>query len=88
MEQKSVKMKIIKKIAEKVKQQWNAETPKIAKIVRNAAATITVVLPSAWGIVMSMPKMNDMVSNGTTRIVLYTTLISAIITGIAGLQKK
>jgi len=37
---------------------------------------------------MSMPKMTDMVSNSTTRIVLYTTLISAIITGIAGLQKK
>lgn len=76
------------KIIEKIKEQWNAETPKIAKIVRNAAATIAVVLPSAWGIVMAMPKMSDIVSDGTTNIVLYVTLISAIITGIAGLQKK
>lgn len=81
-------MKIIGKIIGKIKEQWDAETPKIAKIVRNAAATITIVLPSAWGIVMTMPKMSDAVSIGTTKIVLYVTLISAIITGIAGLQKK
>ena len=79
---------IIAKIVAIVKEQWDAETPKIAKIVRNAAATITIVLPSAWGIVMAMPKMSDIVSDSATRIVLYTTLISAIITGIAGLQKK
>lgn len=81
-------MKKIASIIAKVKEQWDAETPKIAKIVRNAAATITIVLPSAWGIVMAMPKMSDMVSDSATRIVLYTTLISAVITGIAGLQKK
>ena len=79
---------IIAKIVAIVKEQWDAETPNIAKIVRNAAATITIVLPSAWGIVMAMPKMSDIVSDSATRIVLYTTLISAIITGIAGLQKK
>ena len=79
---------MIEKIINWIIQQWNAETPKIAKIVRNAAATITIVLPSAWGIVMAMPKMSDIVSDGTTKIVLYVTLISAIITGIAGLQKK
>lgn len=78
---------MIKRIINWITQQWNAETPNIAKIVRNAAATITIVLPSAWGIVMTMPKMADIVSDSTTRIVLYTTLISAIITGIAGLQK-
>lgn len=75
------------KIINKIKEQWDAETPKIARVVRNAAATITIVLPSAWGIVMTMPKMDDIVSDSTTRIVLYTTLISAIITGVAGLQK-
>ena len=79
---------MIEKIINWIIQQWNAETPKIAKMVRNASATITIVLPSAWGIVMAMPKMSDIVSDSTTRIVLYTTLISAIITGIAGLQKK
>ena len=79
---------MIEKIINWIIQQWNAETPKIAKIVRNAAATITIVLPSAWGIVMAMPKMSDIISDSATRIVLYTTLISAIITGIAGLQKK
>lgn len=77
-----------KRIINWITQQWNAETPKIAKIIRNAAATIAVVLPSAWGIVMAMPKMSDIVSDSTTKIVLYVTLISAIITGIAGLQKK
>ena len=81
-------MKKIARIIAKIKEQWSAETPKIAKVVRNAACTITVVLPSAWGIVMAMPKMSDMVSDSATRIVLYTTLVSAIITGIAGLQKK
>lgn len=81
-------MKIINKIIDKIKEQWNAETPKISKMVRNASATITIVLPSAWGIVMAMPKMSDIISDSATRIVLYTTLISAIITGIAGLQKK
>lgn len=79
---------MIKRIINWITQQWNAETPKIAKIVRNAAVTITVVLPSAWGIVMAMPKMSDIVSDSTTKIVLYVTLFSAIITGIAGLQKK
>ena len=79
---------MIEKIINWIIQQWNADTPKIAKIVRNAAATITIVLPSAWGIVMAMPKMSDIVSDGATRIVLYATLISAIITGVAGLQKK
>jgi len=78
---------MIEKIINWIIQQWNAETPKIAKIVRNAAATITIVLPSAWGIVMAMPKMSDIISDSATRIVLYTTLISAIITGVAGLQK-
>ena len=76
------------KIINEIKERWNAETPKIAKIVRNIAATITVVLPSAWGIVMSMPKMLDVVSDSTTKIILYITLISAIITGVAGIQKK
>ena len=76
------------KIIDKIKEQWNAETPKIAKIIRNAAAIVTIVLPSAWGIVMAMPKMADIVSESTTKVVLYTTLISAIITGVAGMQKK
>lgn len=62
-------------IIEKIKEQWNAETPKIAKIVRNAAATIAVVLPSAWGIVMAMPKMTDIVSDRTTRIVLFLSAV-------------
>jgi hypothetical protein len=85
----------MKKLIEKFKllksnflKKWNAETPKVAKCVRNIAGIITVALPTAWGIVSSMPKMLDVFPDGFTKFVGYVTLVSALITTIAGLQTK
>jgi hypothetical protein len=77
-------MKIIKTLQAK----WKAETPDVAKKVRNIAGTITAALPTAWGIVSSMPKMLDVFPDGFTKFVGYVTLASALITTIAGLQTK
>ena len=60
--------------------QWKSETPKLAKWIRNVAATITAVVPTAWltfqGMGISLPEW--FIHN-----VGYITLISLIITLIA-----
>jgi len=74
-------MNIIKKVIS----DWSAETPKIAKFIRNIAGTLTVVLPTAWGILTATGIMLPMFINN---IMGYIILISAIITGIAGTKTK
>jgi len=86
METKLIKR--IMKIIKTLQTRWKAETPLMAKKIRNIAGVITAAMPTAWGIVGSMPKMMDVFPNGFTKWVGYITLIAAIITTIAGLQTK
>ena len=65
--------------------QWKAETPKVAKWVRNSAATITAVVPTAW---ITFNTMGIMLPTWFVNNVGYITLISLIITGLAGTKEK
>lgn len=65
--------------------QWRAETPKIAKWIRNIAAIITAVVPTAW---VTFQTMNITLPDWFTTHVGYITLASLIITGIAGTKEK
>ena len=65
--------------------QWRAETPIIAKRVRNASATIAAVVPGAW---MTFQGMGIPLPTWFVSHVGYITLIALIITGIAGTKEK
>ena len=65
--------------------QWKAETPRIAKWVRNSAATITAVVPTAW---VTFNTMGIMLPPWFVNNVGYITLVSLVITGLAGTKEK
>jgi len=65
--------------------QWKAETPKLAKWIRNAAATITAVVPTAW---LTFQGMGITLPGWFVNNVGYITLASLIITGLAGTKEK
>ena len=64
--------------------QWKAETPKLAKWVRNVAATITAVVPTAW---LTFQGMGIILPEWFVNNVGYITLASLIITGLAGTKE-
>ena len=77
----------MKKIIDFIKdlpRQWNAETQKIAKWIRNVAATITAVVPTAW---LTFQGMGITLPEWFVNHVGYITLISLIITGLAGTKE-
>lgn len=78
----------MKKLIEFIKdlpRQWKAETPRIAKWVRNYAATVTAVVPTAW---ITFNTMGIMLPVWFVNNVGYITLVSLVITGLAGTKEK
>ena len=73
-------MSFIKNIIE----QWKGETPKMAKRIRNICATIAISFPSIW---ITFQTMNIALPNMVSQIIGYVTLISLIVTGIAGTKE-
>jgi hypothetical protein len=65
--------------------QWKAETPKLAKWIRNIAATIATVVPGAW---LTFQGMGIMLPDWFVNHVGYITLAALVITGIAGTKEK
>ena len=65
--------------------QWKAETPKIAKRIRNIAAVISTVVPAAW---LTFQGMGIILPEWFVNNVGYITLASLIITGVAGTKEK
>ena len=65
--------------------QWKAETPKIAKRIRNVAAVISTVVPAAW---LTFQGMGIILPEWFVNNVGYITLASLIITGVAGTKEK
>ena len=65
--------------------QWRAETPKIAKRVRNIAAVLSAAIPGAW---LTFQEMGIALPGWVSDYIGYITLISLIITGIAGTKEK
>lgn len=65
--------------------RWKAETPRVAKIIRNSAATIAAVVPGAW---LTFQGMNIALPECIVNNVGYITLAALIITGVAGLKEK
>jgi|WetSurMetagenome_2_1015567.scaffolds.fasta_scaffold284361_3 hypothetical protein len=77
-------MKIITWIKD-LPRQWKAETPKVAKWIRNVAGTLTVVLPTAWGVLSATGiGMPDWFNHS----IGYIILGSAVIAGVAGTKEK
>ena len=77
----------MKKIIDFIKdlpRQWKAETPKLAKWIRNVAAAITAVVPTAW---LTFQGMGITLPEWFVNHVGYITLISLIITGLAGTKE-
>lgn len=65
--------------------QWRAETPRMAKRIRNAAATIAAVVPGAW---LTFQGMGISLPAWFVNHVGYITLIALIITGAAGTKER
>ena len=72
-------------IFKELKRRWKADTPEIAKKIRNAAGVISAIVPSAW---IAFSAMGIILPEWFTNHVGYITLLSLIITGYAGLQEK
>jgi hypothetical protein len=66
--------------------QWRAETPRIAKWIRNIAGVLTVSIPPAYAIVNNMgSEIPHFMSVGVTVI---TFVCSLIVTIAAGTKEK
>jgi hypothetical protein len=78
----------MKKIIEFIKylpRKWMAETPKVAKWIRNVAAMITAVVPGAW---LTFQGMGISLPDWFVNNVGYITLASLFITGWAAAKEK
>ncbi len=65
--------------------QWRADTPKVAKWVRNASATIAAVVPGAW---LTFQNMGISLPEWFVNHVGYITLAALLITGVAGTKER
>lgn len=65
--------------------QWRADTPKVAKWVRNASATIAAVVPGAW---LTFQGMGISLPEWFVNHVGYITLAALLITGVAGTKER
>lgn len=65
--------------------QWKAETPKIAKRIRNIAVVVSTVMPTAW---LTFQGMGISLPEWFTNNIGYLTLTSLVIVGIAGTKEK
>lgn len=68
-----------------LKRQWDAETPLIAKRIRDIAAILTAVIPTAWG---TFKLMEISLPEWFNNCVGYITFASLLIVGIAGTKEK
>lgn len=78
----------MKKLIEFIKdlpRKWRAETPKLAKWIRNVAGVITAVVPTAW---MTFQGMGIILPYWFTQNVGYITFASLLIAGFAGIKEK
>ena len=66
--------------------QWRAETPKIAKDIRNISGSLFVAIPGVWAVIQNMP--NIIIPAWVNDCILYATIISGLITLIAGTKEK
>lgn len=71
-------------VFENIKEQWKGETPKIAKIIRNVCATISVSFPTMW---VTFTTMNIEMPKFVSDAVGAVTLAALIITAIAGTKE-
>ena len=78
-------MKKIKEFFKEIVRQWKAETPKVAKWIRNISGIITAVVPSAW---MTFNVMGILMPYWFSQNVGYITLAALLITGFAGTKEK
>lgn len=67
-----------------LKKQWCGETPKIAKIIRNIAASISCTLPTVW---ISFSSMGISLPSWFEQSFGYISVISLLITGFAGTKE-
>ncbi len=65
--------------------RWEAETPRVAKIIRNSAATIAAIVPGAW---LTFQGMGIALPSWFVNHVGYITLAALFITGFAGTKEK
>lgn len=66
------------------KEKWIADTPIIAKWIRNITGSISAAVPTAW---LTFQTMGIQLPEWFVNNVGYITLISLIITGIAGTRE-
>jgi len=75
----------MKKIINELIRRWRADTPGLAKAIRNIAGTITAIVPTAW---VTFQGMGITLPEWFTNALGYITFASAIIAGIAGTRTK
>ena len=78
-------MKKIKEFFKDVVRQWKAETPKVAKWIRNIAGIITAIVPSSWA---AFTLMSIQMPDWFNHSVGFITFSALLITGIAGTKEK
>lgn len=65
--------------------QWKAETPKVAKWIRNISASLSAGLPSLW---LTLKATDANIPIWFSDSIEYIVFITAIITLIAGTKEK
>lgn len=65
--------------------RWRADTPGLAKAIRNIAGTITAIVPTAW---LTFQGMGITLPSWFVNNIGYITFASLLITGYAGLKEK
>lgn len=75
----------MKKVFKNFLERWKAETPKVAKKIRNISFTLAGSLPAAWVMTVNIPQSNLPAWCGTT--VAIATFFFAMIGGYAGTRR-
>lgn len=76
----------MKKLIRRFKKAWKTETPRIWKAVRDAAAFVTIAVPSLAGISATVPNID--VPGWFTKIAWYIMGLAGLITLYAGTRTK
>lgn len=80
-------MKKLKFFFVNFKNDWNAETPKIAKLIRNLAFNLMWIIPSGTGAMALVPQTARYVAPLFWKIIGITLFVCGIVAGYAGRQK-
>jgi len=75
----------MRKFLKELVRKWKAETPIVAKCIRNIAGALSVGIPTAW---LAVKALDAPIPTFLSDNVVIITFVSVLITAIAGLKEK